>query len=33
VGFDKNKKEYEAFTKDMPWLGLSFADERVAGLK
>ena len=33
VGFDKNKKEYENWSKQMPWLGLGFADERVAGLK
>ena len=33
VGFDKNKKEYEHYTKKMPWIGLDFADERVAGLK
>ena len=33
VGFDKNKKEYENFTKKMPWLGIGFSDERAAGLK
>jgi len=26
VGFDKNKKEYELWTKSMPWVGLPFSD-------
>jgi len=33
VGLDKVKKDYDTFTKQMPWLGLNFADERTAGLK
>lgn len=33
VGFDKVKKDYENFTKAMPWLGLPFSDERIQGLK
>ena len=33
VGLDKTKKEHDNFTKGMPWVGLSFADERTAGLK
>lgn len=33
VGLDRVKKDYEAFVRSMPWVGLNFADERVAGLK
>lgn len=33
VGLDKVKKDYESFTKAMPWVGLPFADEKLAGLK
>lgn len=33
VGLDKVKKDYEAFVKTMPWVGLPFADEKIAGLK
>lgn len=33
MGFDKVKKEYENWTKDMPWLGLGFSDERAGELK
>jgi hypothetical protein len=27
------KKDYENFVKTMPWIGLPFADEKIAGLK
>lgn len=33
VGFDKAKKDFENWTKHMPWVGLGFGDDRVAGLK
>lgn len=33
VGFDKVKKDYDSFTKAMPWLGLPFNDDKIASLK
>lgn len=33
VSLDKSKKDYDAFTKCMPWLGIAFGDERIAALK
>ena len=33
IPFDKVKKEYDSFTKTMPWLGLPFNDERAPSLK
>lgn len=33
VGLDKIKKEYENFTRTMPWIGLGFSDEKIQGLK
>lgn len=33
VGFDKVKKDYQAYTKTMPWIGLPFSDEKIPGLK
>jgi nucleoredoxin len=33
VGLDRVKKDYEAFVRTMPWLGIPFADERAPALK
>jgi len=33
VSFDKSKKDFENFTRKMPWLGISFEDQRVKDLK
>lgn len=33
VGFDKVKKDFESYTKTMPWIGLPFSDEKIPGLK
>jgi hypothetical protein len=33
VGFDKVKKDFDGFTKTMPWLGLPFNDDKIASLK
>ena len=33
MGFDKVKKDFDSFTKPMPWLGLPFNDEKISSLK